>query len=467
MGSAYPRARRSAGVDFSAYHRPMPLPPPIVALIRKHPLETQEKTEQTLAGDLESAAQHYAWRAGRVGREIELWQVWLAIQQARGTDLERAIDELTEQERRWLAVTTLQSGEDEVGLAAYARYLRQPGKIGPFPNETKLFLDALARAGRGAEAMQWVAELETRTDTTPVETLWSARWLLEQNELERAQARVDAVLDRHRDWAPAWAVAALIAFARGEPAIPEAKRAARRELDDQELVVALRDRLVGDTWDQLVSSCVTKVLDYDQQIEAFQQNPGMSLEPSDTPTPHWYGGSDYTMPACAGCGHPIRQWFCLNLSEIPELHQRLPGWPSCPFLGCADCMVWMARHDYVVSHAERRITLSNVAISVQEYGKARRTTPPLERRYARLAPVSVTADPFDINFGALVGGEPLWTQNPEQALCPGCDEAMVYVGAMSTPEQFEPPFLINNDSGFQYHFACNACGTLTVIAQCT
>ncbi|HYP77016.1 MAG TPA: hypothetical protein VER12_13705 [Polyangiaceae bacterium] len=443
----------------------MPLPLRIVELIEQHPLETPENTAAALAGDLTDAARHYAQRAGRVGRDPELWNVWLAVQQERALDLASAIEELSAQERRWLAFCAFSLQADEVGIAAYSRYLREPGKIGPFRNETKEFLDALARSGRGAEAMQWVAELETQSDVTPAETLWAARWLLRQNDTEGAQARVKQLLERNRDHADAWAVAALIAAARGQSAVTEAKRAAERGLYDEELIAALRACLGSETWDQIVGASAVVDADPDQQLEAFHQNPGMSLEPSDAPTPHWYGGDDYVMPACAGCGHPIRQWFRLDLSDIPDLACKLPAWPSCPFLGCADCMVWMGRHDYLVHRDERRITLSNVALSLEEYGRARRTTPPLERRYARLAPIAITGDPFDLNLGAVVGGVPLWVQSAQQVFCPQCDEAMAYVGAMGTPDRFEPSFIINNESGFQYHFACNACGTLSVLPQ--
>jgi len=170
----------------------MPLPLRIAALIEGHPLETQEKTAATLAGDLEGAALQYALRASYVGRDAELWNVWLAIQQERGLDLGSAVEELSDQGRRWLSCCAFSSQADEVGVAAYSRYLREPGKIGPFPDETRVFLDALARSGRGAEAMQWVAELETRSDSTPTETLWAARWLLRGNDETLRQARIGA-----------------------------------------------------------------------------------------------------------------------------------------------------------------------------------------------------------------------------------------------------------------------------------
>jgi tetratricopeptide (TPR) repeat protein len=421
----------------------MPLPPDITALIRKHPLGTPRKTEQVLSGELEGAAQRYATYAAYVGDDLELWKVWLAIQQARGLDLTSALGELPPQGRRFLGVAQLEAGEDDVGLLAYARYLKSPGKIGPFSHETKLFLDALSRCGRGDEAMQWVGTLEGRSDTTPVETLWAASHLHATGKLAEAQERLQSVLTRHPDWPDGWELSAQIARALGDTsrAVADAEKAAKRR--------------------------APSAFDYDENVAAFQRNPGQTLVPSEAPGPHWYGGGDYAMPACAGCGYTISQWFWLDLTAITELHELLPNWPGCPLLGCSACMVWMGRHDYSVDHAEKCIVLRNVAISTKEFGKPFDAPPKLQRRYAKLVPTKPTDSPFDVALGPMVGGAPLWTQSPELALCPECDEPMVYVAAMTTPEAFEPPFVINNESGFQYHFACNACRTLSVIAQWT
>lgn len=421
----------------------MPLPPEITALIRLHPLGTRRKTEQALSGNLEDAAKRYASSATNVGKDLELWNVWLAIQKARGLDLTSALVELPPQGLRFLGVAQLKAGQGDVGLAAYARYLKSPGEIGPFSHETRRFLDALSHGGRGEEAMQWVAILEARNDTTPAETLWAASYLRDTGKLVEAQERVQRVLTRHPDSADGWDLSAQIAHARGDAsrATADAEKAAKRR--------------------------APSAFDYDENVAAFQQNPGQTLVPSEAPGPHWYGGDDYEMPACAGCGYAISQWFWLDLTAIARLYELLPNWPSCPLLGCSACMVWMGRHDYSVDHEQRRITLRNVAISTTEFGKPFGAPPKLQRRHAKLAPSKPIDSPFDAESTPLVGGAPLWTQSPELALCPECDAPMAYVAAMTTPLAFEPPFVINNESGFQYHFACNACRVLSVIAQWT
>lgn len=42
---------------------------------------------------------------------------------------------------------------------------------------------------------------------------------------------------------------------------------------------------------------------------------------------------------------------------------------------------------------------------------------------------------------------------------------MIYVAAMAPTDLFIPEIYINNGSGFQYHFACPDCFTLSVLPQ--
>ncbi|MCI0642461.1 MAG: hypothetical protein L0Y72_15370 [Gemmataceae bacterium] len=51
--------------------------------------------------------------------------------------------------------------------------------------------------------------------------------------------------------------------------------------------------------------------------------------------------------------------------------------------------------------------------------------------------------------------------------CPQCRRKMVFVAAMTSTTGFEQYIPINNESGFQYHWACDVCGILSVIAQWT
>src|SRR5262249_27811307 len=139
----------------------------------------------------------YAKRAGYFGLDMPLWNVWLEIQGERGLELATAVEELSTQDRRWLGAACLRNGRDDVGILAYALYLGEPEGTGPFTDETREFLDALVRAGRGQEALRWVERLEQQSDNTPEETLWAARHLLDSGELLQARQRIDRILARH------------------------------------------------------------------------------------------------------------------------------------------------------------------------------------------------------------------------------------------------------------------------------
>jgi hypothetical protein len=206
------------------------------------------------------------------------------------------------------------------------------------------------------------------------------------------------------------------------------------------------------------------------QVRAWGASPGADLVPREG-APHAYGGDAWRTPPCQGCGHPIRVWFTLDLGAIPELQPLLPGWRWFPLLGCVDCMVWMGRHDYAIDPVSRTIELLAVDISTREYGTAYDTTPPIPAQPAALAwraPVPPEQDfEEDPPDRPQVGGVPAWTQDPERVPCPACGEEMVFVASMARPEGFTPEIPVNNESGFQYHFACASCRRLSVVAQWT
>jgi hypothetical protein len=44
---------------------------------------------------------------------------------------------------------------------------------------------------------------------------------------------------------------------------------------------------------------------------------------------------------------------------------------------------------------------------------------------------------------------------------------MTFVAALAGTDEFHVSVVVNNDSGYQYHFACPACRTITVLPQHT
>ena len=68
-------------------------------------------------------------------------------------------------------------------------------------------------------------------------------------------------------------------------------------------------------------------------------------------------------------------------------------------------------------------------------------------------------------LGPTVGGALPWIADPLDVRCRRCKDEMTFVAAMANVEGFDTYVPINNESGYQYHFACDTCHTLSVIAQ--
>jgi hypothetical protein len=275
---------------------------------------------------------------------------------------------------------------------------------------------------------------------------------------------------RYHDKGDLWAATALAlrASKKKREALRAAHEAARREVRDpyrELLLTRVVTRAQWKTWRRSLP-------DLNHYREEWLAAPGAELEP-DAPSPHCFGGKLWKTSACRGCGHPIRAWFTLDLAAIPEV--RLPGWRFFPILGCADCMVWMGRHDYRIDSQKRRAALKNVAIDCERFGGAYEREPRLPRASARLAWRKPIRHPrkkdFDEQWPAFpkaqVGGAPAWVQGPQTVWCPACGQRMRYVAAMACIENFEPNVTTDNGSGQHYHFACAPCGMLSVIAQWT
>jgi hypothetical protein len=422
-------------------------------------------------------AGRYAKRGTDHGTEGEWWQVWTAIQDHRKLSLGERIDELRPNQRRSFALWAFARGATEDGLAAYDAYLRKPGRIGPFAHENAIFYRALTRCGRGREVPSIVDSFRALR-ASPPDQLAAARVELAAGDAARALRRVDEMLPKYHDLGELWAFGALVRFRMGDAqeATRMIREAAKLDFFDEELRHEVLEGLgmVDGEWRLLRRPY--ELPDEDECVRRFVQDPGTRLVPTDSESPHVYGGvAPLAMPDCLGCGHPIRAWFTLDVAAISHLRQRLPSWPWLLLVGCVDCCVWMGRHDYQLDFPARRMTLLGVGLDVVEFGEAVGRAPEIPRQWAGLQwlPPIATPDEADLDLaddsydGPLVAGQPLWTQAPQRVYCPRCRHEMVYVAAMSSTHDFEPPVHVNNESGFQYHFACDSCSVLSVIAQWT
>jgi len=154
--------------------------------------------------------------------------------------------------------------------------------------------------------------------------------------------------------------------------------------------------------------------DWDELRQRHLADPGARLVPSGEESRHWFGGTTLTMEPC-GCGHPIRQWFVIDLRALPNLAARLPGWDLFPLLSCPDCDASISRSDYQMTADGRGVSLLNQRIpgswsEIGRDGRPRERWPELPRQWARLEPnqtiVNADADGDLPPEAPQVGGTP-------------------------------------------------------------
>lgn len=424
--------------------------------------------------DLDGAAKGSATAAAYHGKEGAWWKLWREVQRARGLDARAAMAELDRGQRRWFALWALESGDDEEGVTAYRSHLADAssGSV-VLPQENVAYVNALLRLGRLDEAVATVDALADGGLDAPDEQAALAVGLVDARQSLEAVDRLQRVRVRYHDEGHVWAALAISLHAAGRSgdARSAATEAAKFHVDDRFHRLLVGPVVSAKDWNAWRSKFQPK----DDRGEGWLAAPGAIVVPSSRRSGHSWGGKLWKTSPCRGCGHDIRVWFTIDLGDVPRVQLRLSRWRWFPLLGCVDCMVHMGRHDYAVDPEQRAVTLENVAIDCCKFGTPFETAPDIPEAPAALKwlkPISgqeaEEAGYHPTGFGkALVGGEPYWTQNPLRVWCPGCRGEMVYVAAMTTAEEFEPRITINNDSGFQYHFACGACRKLSVIAQWT
>ncbi|NUO53168.1 MAG: hypothetical protein HOV80_30330, partial [Polyangiaceae bacterium] len=183
------------------------------------------------------------------------------------------------------------------------------------------------------------------------------------------------------------------------------------------------------------------------------------LVPSGDRSRHSFGGYDLSMPDCAACGDKLRQWFSLDVEAEPSLQSMLPGWALFPLLGCGSCRVWMFRSDYVLDTDTTKVDIVKIHAEpgdLRAAAQARIKSSPLPRANAMLVFANApTSSPEPV-----VGGEPHGPSNTRAVECWVCNRAMSFIGAMASPRAFAPAIQM---TGYQDHFACGRCRTLSVM----
>jgi hypothetical protein len=163
--------------------------------------------------------------------------------------------------------------------------------------------------------------------------------------------------------------------------------------------------------------------------------------------------------ACGWCERPLLTLFEIDLQHSPMSFLNLSG----KKLRIAMCMNCTLQGEYIFT-------------DVDENGAARWSSLngdcPAHLRFFDEEDISVDSLPQRqlvlgaarrtpyISHGSHLGGCPLWVQHPEYPHCPGCQQAMTFVG------QYEP-YHVNYIEGIIYAFLCTKCGLATVSYQQT
>lgn len=182
------------------------------------------------------------------------------------------------------------------------------------------------------------------------------------------------------------------------------------------------------------------------------------LVPSADRSRHSFGGYDLAMPDCAACGDKLRLWFSLDVEAEPSLLSLLPGWAMFPLLGCGSCRVWMFRSDYALDADTTKVDIVRIHAEpgdLRAAAQARVKSAPL----ARVNAILVFANPTSL-AEPVVGGAPHGGSTAKPVVCWVCNGVMSFIAAMASPRAFAPAIQM---TGYQDHFACGSCRTVSVL----
>ncbi|NOU27155.1 MAG: hypothetical protein HOO96_04530 [Polyangiaceae bacterium] len=440
-------------------------------LMARHPLPP--KDAKAALPDLGSLAAAYARCASYHGAKGPYWRVWRAIERARGHRLRASVATLEPSARRWFALWSFAQGRVREGVRVYRAYIADPGKMRLLDAENATYLRHVAARATPAQvlaeadAIRAKAPESSRIETVVLEALLTlgdaAASRLRYPRPEGATIHVGA----------SWARHAIVEKRWGDPAAATralamcAKLGTREGYGDSGALTDLLLETFGLEKDAWAAMCRPWAYPEGDLAAAFLASPGATVI-AGGPSAHSFGSRRFAMPACPGCAGTMHVFFELAVPEVPDLAARIPGWPWLPLVGCLDCCLWLVRRDFRVDHAAARLELLAVAATPS-------TIASLGKRIGQLAPITPQPAALGPHSGVAgmdcpqIGGEPDWVQDFERAFCPLCAEEMRFVAALGSTRRcgFEPEITINNGSGYQYHFACNACSVLSVVGQNT
>ncbi|MFO0546873.1 MAG: hypothetical protein U0271_00730 [Polyangiaceae bacterium] len=451
--------------------RPAKLSPELRSLLGRCPLPRRQDGDRILRGDLESGVDRYR-ELGVAGKSSdEWWTVFFALEGELGRGFEQSVLTLDTPARLSVARWAFEQGRVDVGLLAYRSFL-EDGAAKPEVADALRYIDHAATSLGPIEGARAADAVLAKLDSPEIRLCSVEHWLAAGNPNE-AKLRIAGRGAAAEDWA----ILAIVEARLGNP--PGVQRAlenaAKRRFVSPIIERAMLDATKTNDagWARLKAASAALPRSPSASggarpapapVPAVRR--GALLFPANDRTPHSFGGFDLFMPPCAACGQPIRQWFLVSVEEDFELGRVLKQIRELPLMSCGACDAWRFRHDYAVDADGTTLTLLAVhadAAALARAASSLRPIPSIARQNAMLINrASLSSEP---PYSTFVGGDPPWLGVPLDINCPRCQRSMLFVAALGQVSQFKPPMSFNGGVGYQLHFACDPCRTLSVIPE--
>lgn len=460
----------------------MRIPAHIKTAIRELGLRTQDETLQVLASDdLELAVKHAAETAAYHGNSGQWWRLWLDMQDALGRPVEEALSAVDPRSLRWLGRWAANEKRLDVAVAALTRYHDQAEGDDPHAADITTIAELLLDSGEYERLKGICDRIRRANESSPTTEAFAILACGQTNGEDQARAEMIAALTRYPNSSILWLVKAML-----ESANPS-------EVADSLEVFAKAGATVSDSFLRRAAVLIPNLRTRLNELSSYYGQPWSSTAdqeneanwlaargarpcPTEQETPHWFGGDYFLMPKCVGCGLAVTQFFVIEPAAEPTLASAFPSWSKLPFFSCQECGMQLGRNDFVVHWSGRRIEWVAHELNPKRFGipylkNAVATVLPKKWVSLRWLPPASSRDevPHDEQVGdpPQVGGYPDWVQFPEQPYCPKCHEKMSFYGALGSTRDFPAEMMVNNGSGYLYHFACDSCYCISIISQCT
>lgn len=458
----------------------MKIPSHIKASIRNLGLRTQEETLQVLVADnLEVASKRAAETAEYHGNRGQWWRLWIDIQEVLGIEVESALASLGSSSLRWLGQWAAKENNPQIAIAALLRYHGSHEADTGLSSDISTLAELLLDQGDYQRLAFICDRIKAAGETSPSTEAYAILAYRENVGLQLATDALNSALQRFPHGSALWLVKAVLDSSELDRCLENCVKSGFLVSNGllkytRSVIPELNERL-----EKMKSSFgqVWRDSDCEDKKDEWCSARGARLRLTDQDSPHWFGGDYFSMPKCVGCGANVTQVFVIETSNEPELAGTFSSWPKLPIFSCLNCSMHLGRNDFEVNCLDEAIKWIAHELNPKQFGISHASsiaTQQLPKAKVSLDWLPPVSSRSDIPRGEMsgdqpqIGGKPDWVQYPERIYCPKCWQEMAFYGALGSTYAFKPvPIIVNNESGYLYHFACNDCHLISIISQCT